>query len=89
LVFSQELVNALVAERDEVDFDERRLALRDCVSQLLGHKRELIERRYVESKQIWQIAAELQRSEGAIKMSLKRIRIGLMDCINRRLEAAR
>jgi RNA polymerase sigma-70 factor (ECF subfamily) len=89
LVFSQDVINAIAAKRDEVDFDERRLALRDCVSQLLGHKRELIEKRYVESKQIWQIASDLQRTEGAIKMSLKRIRVSLMECINRRLEAAR
>lgn len=89
LIFSQEVINTIVAEREEVDFDERRLALRNCVAQLLGHKRELIEKRYVESKQIWQIAMDLQRSEGAIKMSLKRIRLGLMECINRRLEAAR
>jgi RNA polymerase sigma-70 factor, ECF subfamily len=89
LIFSQEVIDKIVAERDEVDFDERRLALRSCVAELLGHKRELIEKRYVESKQIWQIALDLQRSEGAIKMALKRIRLGLMECINQRLEAAR
>jgi RNA polymerase sigma-70 factor (ECF subfamily) len=89
LVFSQEAIDRIAEARDEVDFDERRMALRDCVAQLIGHKRDLIEQRYVESKQIWQIATDLQRSEAAIKMALKRVRLTLMECVNRRLEATR
>lgn len=87
LVFSQDAIERIAAKRDEVDFDERRMALRDCVAQLIGHKRELINQRYMESKQVWQIASDLQRSEAAIKMALKRVRLALMECVNRRLEA--
>jgi RNA polymerase sigma-70 factor (ECF subfamily) len=88
LIFSQEVISLLVAERDEVDFDERRLALRSCVAQLRGKKRELIQKRYSENKAIRLIAKELELSEGAVKMSLRRIRLGLMRCIQHRLGVA-
>jgi RNA polymerase sigma-70 factor (ECF subfamily) len=87
LIFSQEVIDNLASERDEVDFDERRLALRNCVAKLHGRWRQLIYQRYSENKRIAQIAAEQQKSEGAVKMSLKRIRQTLMDCVNKRLEA--
>lgn len=88
LIFSQEVIEHLVAEREEIDFDERRLALRDCVAQLEGKKRELIQKRYTASKRIGLIAKELQMSEGSVKMALKRIRVSLMKCVNKRLELA-
>ncbi len=86
LIFSQEVIDNLAAQRDEVDFDERRLALRNCVAKLHGRWRQLIYQRYSENKQISQIAEELQKSEGAVKMSLRRIRQTLLECVNKRLE---
>ena len=53
-----------------------------------GKQRELIQKRYSENKAIRLIAKELELSEGAVKMSLRRIRLGLMRCIQHRLETA-
>lgn len=87
LIFSQEAIERIAVERDAIDYDERRLALRSCVSQMQGNKRIMIKKRYVQNKRISQIAKDLQRTDGAIKMALKRIRVALMDCITRRMEA--
>jgi len=88
LIFSQEAINAVWERRNEAEFDERRLALRDCVSQLRGEKREVIQKFYMENMRVRQIAVELGKSEGAIKMSLKRVRLALMNCVNKRMELA-
>jgi RNA polymerase sigma-70 factor, ECF subfamily len=88
LIFSQEMIDAVWSEKKEVEFDERRLALRDCVSQLRGERREVIQKRYMENKRVRQIAAELGKSEGAVKMALKRVRLALMNCVNKRMELA-
>jgi len=88
LIFSQATIDSIVSERDEVELDERRLVLRDCVAQLQGTKRDMIQKRYADNKRIRLIAEELRLSEGAVKMSLKRIRLALMKCIDLRLGAA-
>lgn len=87
LIFSQEVIDRIASERDAVDFDERRLALRSCVSKLHSRWRLLLHQRYSENKQIAQIAAEQHKSEGAVKMSLRRIRQTLLKCVTKQLEA--
>lgn len=87
LIFSQDVIDNLACQRDDIDFDERRLALRNCVAELHERWRQLIYQRYSENKQISQIADELQKSEGAVKMSLRRIRQTLLECVSKRLEA--
>jgi RNA polymerase sigma-70 factor (ECF subfamily) len=87
LIFSQEVIDNLAIEREEVDFDERRLALRNCVAKLHERWRQLIYQRYSENKSISQIAEDMQKSEGSVKMSLKRVRQSLLECVNKRLEA--
>ena len=88
LVFSQDIIDKIATERDETDFDERRLALRDCLSQLNGDKRMVLRKRYTENLQIRQMAKELNRSEGAIKVALGRIRLALLECVKRRMGTA-
>jgi RNA polymerase sigma-70 factor, ECF subfamily len=88
LIFSQQTIDAVWEARNEVEFDERRLALRDCVSQLSGEKREVIQKFYMENKKVRQIAVELEKSEGAVKMCLKRARLALMNCVTKRMELA-
>jgi RNA polymerase sigma-70 factor (ECF subfamily) len=82
------VIDAVWEARKEIEFDERRLALRDCVSQLSGEKREVIQKFYMENKRVRQIAVELEKSEGAVKMCLKRVRLALMNCVNKRMELA-
>lgn len=91
-IFDDDLLALLVDEHvpSRHDEEERRLALRDCLTQLPEQQRQIIDRRYRTEIPLRQLAADLGKTESAIKMALKRIREALQICIESKLrEAAR
>jgi len=71
---------------DEVDgqatqFEDLRVALRNCMGKLPEHSRELLELRYFRKKSIQKLAAETDKRISAVKVALMRIRRGLRTCI--------
>jgi RNA polymerase sigma-70 factor (ECF subfamily) len=70
----------------EEAWDSRAEALRHCAEKLSERDRTLLRRRYEQSVPIDQLAAELSMSRGAVDTSLYRLRRGLHDCVEMRLQ---
>ena len=89
LLLDAELAETLSdeAERQAEDIDAVREALRPCMQQLSSTNRELIERRYVRAMPIAEVASAVNRTAGAIKVALLRIRRQLAECVQKRLAA--
>lgn len=62
-------------------------ALRECLHRLPGEHRQLVTLRYYEELEIDQIAQRVRRTEGAVYRALSRVRMALMDCVQRKMEA--
>jgi RNA polymerase sigma-70 factor, ECF subfamily len=86
-LLSEELLALIVEEEENTSFDERerRLALRDCLGQLNDEQRGLIKRRYRDQVPVRKLAADLGKSESAMKMTLLRVRELLQVCITSKL----
>ena len=67
--------------------EEKELALRDCLAQLPGRQREMISTRYREGNSIRDLVRIFGKKESAVKMTLMRIRQGLLNCIETKMEA--
>jgi RNA polymerase sigma-70 factor (ECF subfamily) len=87
LIVDHALVEHIFARVDERDEDERRIALRHCLSELDERQRQLLRYRYADGATIEQLARQQQRTAGAVKMALKRVRVSLLECIRRRIAA--
>lgn len=89
-LFGDDLIALLVDEHESTghDEEERRLALRDCLSQLPEQQRQIIDRRYRAEVSVRQLAEEFGKKESAIKMVMKRIREALQVCIESKLREA-
>jgi RNA polymerase sigma-70 factor (ECF subfamily) len=61
------------------------IGLRHCLMALPEHHRRIISDRYVNNCSIKDLAQRWNRSQGAIKMTLFRIRQSLLECIQARL----
>jgi RNA polymerase sigma-70 factor (ECF subfamily) len=85
LIVNHALVEQIFARHDSRDEDERRIALRHCLSQLDPRQRDLLRRRYTDGDSMDQLAQHQNRTVPAVKMALKRVRTFLMGCINRRI----
>jgi RNA polymerase sigma-70 factor (ECF subfamily) len=87
-LFDAELLKQIARfpEPDEDDADEaRRLALRQCLTELPENLRMMISLRYSPGGSVKELARRLEKSEGAIKMAMSRVRQFLLQCIERRL----
>jgi RNA polymerase sigma-70 factor (ECF subfamily) len=84
-IFDEELLDQLASRPAVRDEDERRVALRHCLGTISQESLELLRQRYAPGKTISAIARERNKSEGAIKMALMRIRQALVHCIERQL----
>jgi RNA polymerase sigma-70 factor, ECF subfamily len=84
-IFDEELLTQLASRPTEVDEDERRVALRHCLGSISEDSLELVRQRYAPGKSIAEIAKLRQKSEGAIRMGLMRIRQALIDCVKKQL----
>ncbi len=81
----------LIDRRIGMDFregheDNKLFALKECLEELDGPARALIQERYSENATIDEIAARLKRKASAISMQLFRLRSILATCIDRRLQ---
>jgi RNA polymerase sigma factor (sigma-70 family) len=77
----------LAAAADEVD--QRLDMLVECINELAGRERELIERHYRSQQSVTEIAAELGVSESSVYKRLSRSRDLLYDCVQQRLSQRR
>ncbi len=89
LLFDEDLLKHLadVAQHQTDDLEQRRAALQMCLKRLTDQQRELLDCRYNHAQSIAEIALQWDRPEGSTRQALYRIRLALMDCIRRRLEA--
>jgi RNA polymerase sigma-70 factor, ECF subfamily len=89
LRFGDALLDMLTAEfeSDGQCESDRLAAMRECVESLPAGQRDLLGRRYQEDESVANIAATTGRTSGAISAGLYRIRMALLDCIQRRLVA--
>ena len=83
-----ELVAALSAETErQVDqLETMRLALRKCMSDLPREKMMVLQLRYYRSMPIAEIAKSMGRKAESVKVGLLRLRRGLADCMQRRMQ---
>jgi RNA polymerase sigma-70 factor, ECF subfamily len=88
LIVNQALIEQYFAQPDNWDEDERRIALRHCISKLDGRQRHLLRRRYENGASMKQLAKQQGKSEAAVKMTLRRVRERLMACIQRKLSVS-
>lgn len=89
LIVNQALIETLVARPDFAEIDPRRVALRHCLSELDQRQIDLLRRRYSASASIAAIAEQENKTDAAVKMVLRRLRVSLMECIQRRLALAK
>ena len=89
LLLDAELAEAISheVEKQAGQLDELREALRPCLETLTSGNRELVERRYLSSMSIADIAAAVDRTVSAVKAALMRSRRHLADCIQGRMAA--
>ncbi len=87
LLMSDALVERLAAATiREIDHsDRRREALQQCLEELLPRHRELIRMRYEEDCRPEGLAVRLGRTADAVRRSLHRIRMRLLECVDRKL----
>lgn len=88
LVFDEVLVQQLATEQKIEDEDERQIALRRCLEELPENSLDILRMRYAPGGSIRSIALKHKMNEGAVKMSLVRIRRSLVQCIESKLEGA-
>lgn len=83
LVLDEELVQRVAAECEARDIGETRQleALDQCLGKLPAAQRELVKSRYFQREPVNDIAARTGRPEGAVAVTLFRIRKALFDCI--------
>jgi RNA polymerase sigma-70 factor (ECF subfamily) len=67
--------------------DERREALRHCLGQLSPAHRRMVTARYARGGSVQKVAEELGRPAGSVRVTLHRVRLLLLACIQRTLAA--
>lgn len=89
LRLSNEVVEQLAQQQQtsQAMLDSRLDALKLCLSRLDQQSRSLLERCYQRNRLIKEIAVEENTTANAMYLQLRRIRHGLLNCVNRRLLA--
>lgn len=88
LPLSEEALDALGHAVSELaqEASPRHEALRECLARLPVEHRQLVTLRYFDELEIQQIASRVSRTEAAVYRALSRVRMALMDCVQKRLE---
>lgn len=87
-VLDPDLFDTLSSELADEPYDDRREdAMRACLAKLSPHDQKLIQERYGLGKPVKEVADSHRRPIGSIYRSLERIRMALLECINRALAA--
>ena len=89
-LFDDELLEKFAQEEGIYDSreEEKEMALRDCLAHLPDKQRNLISLRYREELSVKQLASQWGKKESAMKMTLMRIRQGLLACIEGKMKEA-
>lgn len=89
LVFGEKLLEMMSEEACETcdDFEDRRGALKNCLTKLSEQEQDLIRSHYQSGLPLPELSGRLGRSHAAVKQSLFRIRRNLRTCIERQLAA--
>jgi RNA polymerase sigma-70 factor, ECF subfamily len=87
MLFSDDVLQTIADshQREEGAAQARREALQACVKKLASHDQRLVDSRYSHQQSISEIAGAEGRSSDAIYKALSRIRLALLQCIERRL----
>jgi len=87
LVFDEDVVLALAHETESAaaQFSARREALGLCMQKMKPEQREVLHEHYIVGRSLREISETTRRSEGALKMTLLRLRQQLGHCIERQL----
>jgi RNA polymerase sigma-70 factor (ECF subfamily) len=72
-------------ERVEHEAEDRRTALRHCLQQITGRRREVLEMRYGQNIRVTEIAEQCGMSTSAVSVMLYRVRAALYDCVRGQL----
>jgi RNA polymerase sigma-70 factor, ECF subfamily len=85
VLFNEELLSKLASEAKEMDdtYEERAVALEQCLARMPARSREAIHLRYVDELNIEQMATRLQRNSNAIYQILFRARRWLIECVQK------
>ena len=87
LVFSDELIETLVRQPDEtVAHGEHLAALDECLGRLEDRERELVRYRYTEGRTLEELSQIRDKSAGALRTALFRVRAALKKCIQDKLQ---
>jgi RNA polymerase sigma-70 factor (ECF subfamily) len=87
LIFSEQAMKVVEQAAIEVgcEYDQRAVALRQCLSEISEESQQLIRMRYEQNVSVQVIADQLGRRANTVSMSLTRIRRALRDCVQGRL----
>jgi RNA polymerase sigma-70 factor (ECF subfamily) len=69
------------------EIPQRHDALRHCLAKLPTEHRQLIMLRYFEDLEIEQVAERVKRTEAAVYRALSRVRMSLMECVQKQIAA--
>lgn len=88
LVFDDDMTAEIAEEAEEKQsgFEDKRQALRQCLSKLKRGDVTMLRLRYEENASLKDIGRQLDRTEGALKQVYLRIRRSLKQCIQHRLK---
>lgn len=88
-IFTDSLEQTIASELSSVpdDMQERHEALKSCLQELRPEQRDLLLHRYSKPGTLAEYAAGIGRSVGGLKVTLHRLRIALLGCVEGRLRA--
>jgi RNA polymerase sigma-70 factor (ECF subfamily) len=83
-VFRDEIIDRLADElqQNNLLYQQRQDALQNCLEKLRPKDRELLSQRYAGRTSTVDLANRLQKPLSTLYKSLRRIRQGLLECIN-------
>jgi RNA polymerase sigma-70 factor (ECF subfamily) len=88
LVLSEPALERLEAGlvRVEQEGEERRAAVRRCLQQIEGRRRQVLEMRYGTGIKVSDIATQLEMSPSGVSVMLHKVRAALFTCVRKELE---
>ncbi|VAX39674.1 hypothetical protein MNBD_PLANCTO02-684 [hydrothermal vent metagenome] len=89
VIFSDELISKMSQPIEDATegYDDQLIALKQCVNKLPPDKQQMLKQRYQESMPLDDLAAYWNRSYKATVTMLSRVRVRLLDCIQKSISA--
>ena len=90
MFLDQSLLDAVAGQAERIAEPEFELLplLRECMGELPARSRLMMEQRYTVGGTVQTLSASLGRSSGSIRVALHRIRMTLLECIQRKASMA-